>query len=325
MRLRVLVVIVLLSSLVFAQSNPLPSHTAGQQAAQSAESSNRDVQVAMKNVVYHFTDRIAAHIFQLQGHLSPAKPGAMIVFDDTSSFILAVSSAEIGIDCASLGQILNEDVFSTRDAPIKDVTVESKNNQLVIKGKLHQKGDVPFEATGTVSADPDGKIRLHAEHVKAAHLPVKGLLDLLGLDVSGLINTKKVHGIAAEKDDLIVDPEQVLPPPRIRGKVTGIRIQGNEIVQVFGALPASNFAAEESGNYMAYRDGDLRVGKVTMNDADLILIDMDPQDPFDFFLDHYKEQIVAGYTKTTPEFGLRVYARDYNKLRGRVSATAPSE
>jgi hypothetical protein len=65
---------------------------------------------------------------------------------------------------------------------------------------------------------------------------------------------------------------------------------------------------------MAYRDSNLRFGKLTMNQADLMLIDMDPQDPFDFYLDHYQEQLVAGYTKTTLEFGLRVYTRDYNKL-----------
>jgi hypothetical protein len=44
-----------------------------------------------------------------------------------------------------------------------------------------------------------------------------------------------------------------------------------------------------------------------MQDTDMVLIDMNPEDPFDFFLDHYKEQLVAGYTKTTPSFGLRVY------------------
>ena len=52
-----------------------------------------------------------------------------------------------------------------------------------------------------------------------------------------------------------------------------------------------------------------------MSDTDMILIDMDPGDPFDFNLDHYREQLVAGYTKETPSFGLRVYMRDYNKLR----------
>ncbi len=289
-------------------------------AAQTgAPSDSHVVQVEMKNIMYHFTDRIAVHIVQLRGHLTPTKPGAIVVFDDRNSFTLNLSSAEIAISCKSLAQVLNEDVFSAKDSPIKDVSIESKNNQLIIKGKLHQKGDVPFETTGTISVDEDGRIRLHADHVKAVHLPVKGLLDLLGVDLARLINTKKVHGLSAQKDDLILDPEQILPPPRIQGRVTAVRIQGNEIVQVFGALQAPNPTAKVNGNYMAYWESDLRFGKLTMNQADLILIDLDPQDPFDFNLDRYKEQLVAGYTKTTPEFGLRVYARDYNKLRNRTA------
>jgi hypothetical protein len=70
---------------------------------------------------------------------------------------------------------------------------------------------------------------------------------------------------------------------------------------------------------MAYRKNQLRFGKLTMSDTDLILIDMDPRDPFDFYLDHYKEQLVAGYTKETPSFGLRVYMCDYNKLQATKS------
>ena len=66
---------------------------------------------------------------------------------------------------------------------------------------------------------------------------------------------------------------------------------------------------------MAYRGNELRFGKLTMHDTDMVLLDMDPQDPFDFFLDHYNDQLVAGYSKTTPSFGLRVYMRDYNKLK----------
>ncbi len=144
---------------------------------------------------------------------------------------------------------------------------------------------------------------------------MKGLLDLLGVDLANLINTRKVQGVAVDKDDLILDPQLILPPPHIRGNVTAVRLQGNDIVQIFGTPQASNFAAKETGNYMAYRDSDLRFGKLIMDQADLTLLDMDPQDPFDFYLDHYTEQLVAGYTKTTPEFGLRVYTRDYNKLR----------
>jgi len=271
----------------------------------------------MKNVMYHYSEPVAVHITQLQGYLIPTKAGAAVVFDDKNSFLLVLAAAEISISCNALAQVLNENVFSAPDAPIKSLSIETENGQLIIRGKLPQKANVVFETTGTVSADSDGRIRLHADHIKAAHLPVKGMLDLFGIDLGRLIDTKKVQGIAVDKDDIILDPEKILPPPRIQGKVTAVRVQGNEIVQTFGSPQALNFAAKQRGNYMAFRHSDMQFGKLTMHDADLIMIDMDPRDSFDFYLDHYQEQLVAGYSKSTPEYGLRAYVRDYNKLRNR--------
>lgn len=275
------------------------------------------VEFAMKNVVYHYSDSVSVHIAQLQGSLTPTEPGATVFFDDKKSFTLVLASAEISISCNALAQVLNENVFSASDAPIKNLSLESKNNQLIMKGKLPQKADVPFETTGALSAEPDGRIRVRTDHIKAAHLPVKGLLDLFGIDLDSLINTKKIQGIAVEKDDLILDAQQILPAPRIQGKVTAVNMRGNEIVLTFGSPQRPNFAAKQTGNYMAFRHSDMRFGKLTMHDADLIMIDMDPRDPFDFFLDHYQDQLVAGYTKSTPQYGLRAYTRDYNKLNPR--------
>jgi hypothetical protein len=292
-----------------------------QASAQSPETPDpHAVQIAMKNVMYHYTDSIAVHILRLQGALVPVKSDSIVIFDDKHSFTLALASAEISISCNALAQVLNENVFSSSDAPIKNISIESKDNQLIIKGKLPQKADVSFETTGTLSADPDGRIRLHAGHVKAAHLPMKGLMDLLGIDFSRVIDTHKIQGIVIDKDDILLDPEKILPPPHIRGKVTAVRLQGNEIVQTFGTAQAPNFAAKQPGNYMAFRHSDMRFGKLTMHDADLIMIDLDPRDPFDFYLDHYQEQLVAGYTKSTLDFGLRVHTRDYNKLPKRPAA-----
>jgi len=281
-----------------------------------------EVHIAMKNVMYHYTGPIAVHIVQLQGELVPNKVGSIVVFDDKNSFTIAMVSAEIAISCTALAQALNEDVFSAADAPIKAVTIESKNNRLVIRGKFHQKKDVPFETIGTVSANGDGRIRLHSEHVKAAHLPVKGIMDLLGLDLARLINTNKVQGIAVDKDDLIIDPQQILPAPRIRGKVTAVRIQGNDIVQVFGSERDPHRAPKQAGNFISLRDGEVRFGKLTMRDSDIVMVDLDEQDPFDFYIDHYQQQLIAGYTKTTPELGLRVYMRDFSKLNSRSPRVA---
>ena len=66
---------------------------------------------------------------------------------------------------------------------------------------------------------------------------------------------------------------------------------------------------------MRFRKNRLQFGKLFMNDTDLTMIDMDPADPFDFFLDHYPDQIAKGYTKITSSFSLLVYTKDYDKLR----------
>ncbi len=198
----------------------------------------------MRNVIYHFSEPIAVHIIHLQGTLTPTRPGAMVVFDDKNSFILNLASAEITISCNSLAEVMNQNVFPAADAPIKNVTIASKESHLIIKGELHN-NHVRFELSGTLAPIGDGRIRFHVEQVKAEHLPVKGLLDLLGVDLANLINTRKVQGVSVDKDDLILDPQEILPPPHIRGRVTAVRLQGNDIVQVFGTPQPSNFAAKE--------------------------------------------------------------------------------
>jgi hypothetical protein len=278
------------------------------------------VHVQMHNVMYHFTDNVAVHLRNVAGALIPTTPGQAPVFDDKKSFTLEITAAEIAMEPQSLANVLNGNVFADKDAPLKDIEIRIEKGRLKVKGKLHKKGDIGFETEGQLSATPDGKIRLHADKIKALHLPVKGLMDLFGLDIADLIKTGKVRGVKAEKDDLILDPGEILPPPRISGQVTAIRLEGNNIVQIFGTPEKYSWAHVTAQNYMAYRGNRLQFGKLLMSDTDMVLIDPDPRDPFDFYLDHYKEQLVAGQTKTTPSFGLRVYMVDFNKLkqRGRI-------
>ncbi|HKT24116.1 MAG TPA: hypothetical protein VJR04_05905 [Terriglobales bacterium] len=287
-----------------------------------AADQSHTVDVQMHNVMYHFTDSIAVHIRSLNGRLVPVK-GDLPIFDNKDSFKIQIDSAAIAITPDSLANVLNSYIFRGQDAPLKNISIRIDSaDHLKVKGKLHSKGDVPFETDGTLSATADGKILLHAEKIKALHLPVKGLMDLLGIDLADLIKTGKVRGIEIQKDDLVLDPEKLLPPPHVLGRVTAVQVHAGQIVQIFGDVTKTPDWRISAPNYMAYRQNQLRFGKLTMSDTDLVLIDMDAKDPFDFYLDHYKEQLVAGYTKETPSFGLRVYMRDYNKLhRGKSNST----
>jgi len=78
---------------------------------------------------------------------------------------------------------------------------------------------------------------------------------------------------------------------------------------------------------MYYRGGILRFGKLTMVRTDLLLLDADQKDVFDFSPERYNAQLVAGYSKNTPAQGLIVYMPAFADLpparprRARASGT----
>jgi hypothetical protein len=67
-------------------------------------------------------------------------------------------------------------------------------------------------------------------------------------------------------------------------------------------------------NYLYFSGSVPRFSKLTMNGADLMLVDQDPKNPFDFFPREYLKQLVAGYSKTTSSGGLIAYLPDYAKV-----------
>jgi hypothetical protein len=89
------------------------------------------------------------------------------------------------------------------------------------------------------------------------------------------------------------------------------------MVQIFAptrahvALLAPDSAAT---NYMYFRNGTLQFGKLFMVHADMQVIDLSPEDAFDFDIGHYHEQLVAGYHRTTPNDGLLVFMPDLSKM-----------
>jgi hypothetical protein len=294
-------------------ASPQPEQAVAQPPEIQGPAKAQTTQVEMVNVNLRLDPVLILRIRHLEGQFLPTRKGRPPTFDDKLSYLVAIDSAEIGVSMASMSHAMNTYVFGEPDAPLKNLTLSAEGGEIKQTGTLQKGPGIPFEMVGTMSATPEGKIRIHASKVKAAHLPVGGLLKLFGLDMAKLINTKNTRGITVDEDDLILDPTLMLPPPRMRGRITAVRIEGDEIIQTFGSGKREPAPSPHS-NYMAYRGGVLRFGKLTMNDTDMRLIDADPTDPFDFFPDHYNEHLVAGYSKITAAGGLLVYMPDYGKI-----------
>jgi hypothetical protein len=318
LRVSLLVVTILLAS---CTSRPTPTTVQAKQPEQLAESppepqhaSAGATQVEMVNVNIRLDPELILRIRRLSGKLVPTKKGQTPSFDDKLSYTIDVDSAEIGVSTASMTHMMNTYVFGEPDAPLKNLKLSIENGQIKQEGTIRKGPGIPFETIGDMSVTPDGKIRIHTTKTKAAHVPVKGLMKLFGVDMAELINTKHTRGIFVDDNDIILDASQALPPPKMRGRITSVRIEGDEIVQTFGTAKPAVAAKGPPSNYMWYRGGVLKFGRLTMTDTDMRLVDADSSDPFDFSPDHYNDHLVAGYSKTTASGGLIVYMPDYPKI-----------
>jgi hypothetical protein len=305
---------------------PTPANpTAPTPSAAATQETIQGVNAEMRNVLFHLTPVAAARLVVLSGEVWPTGKHEMVVFDDKTSFEVRVTNGTVSISPEALTDIMNNYVFRKSDAPLKDLQVSIDNGRLIIKGKLHTKGDIPFATAGTLNVTDEGRIRVHTEKISALKVPVKGLMGLFGVELANVVNTSKIPGIDTDKNDLLMDLGTLLPPPHIKGKLTGVRVEKNAIVTTFGDGGRSLPPPKETGSFMAFSGSKVQFGSLVMDPADLTVLDVDPKNTLEWDQDHYKEQLVAGYSRITPNFGLRAYAKDYSRLGKGGAVKVPGE
>jgi len=307
----------------------LTSHLDAQSRPDAASPDTAATFIEMRNVNFHVGGDVVLRIRSLHG-LMRGRDG-VVNFDDGTSFTTWVNTAEVGLSAEDLSRLFNNHVFAYRGAPLRKIRVELRDGQLTQSGILHKGVDIPFKIRSVVSVTPDGRIRLHPVDTDILGVDGDKLMNALGLTMQKMVDVSKAVGVTIENNDFLIDPIRILPPPKIRGRLIAVRVENGELVQQIGPEPgtggaggAAQFASApprlappdtSAKNYMYYRGGRLHFGrKLLMEDADMQVIDGDPTTPFDFNLDRYMVQLVAGYSRTLPNGGLWVLMPDANRV-----------
>jgi hypothetical protein len=270
----------------------------------------------MHNVHFHVDQTIALDIETLRGEMFDRTEGKPLNFDDKRSFIVKIHDGRIGLTAASLTDLLNHYVFSYEGTPLRDLRVEVHERRMVLHGIMHKVLDIPFEMSSDVTVEDDGWMRIHPIDMRICDLNGKALMKAFGITLDEILK-KLPKGVRVEKNDMLIDPLEILPPPTIQGQLTDIELHENQLLQIFSSNTSiepmpSPFPQEK--NWMLYRGGTLRMGKLFMVRADMFVADTDPSDPFDFFVDFYNAELTEGFTRNLPNYGLEVFMRDYEDV-----------
>lgn len=281
---------------------------------------NVPTDVTMRNVDFHVGKDVVLRIRRLRGQMHGRN--GVVDFDDISSYEVTVSSAEVGLTGEDLGNLLNHHVFAYQDAPLSGLRVQVTRDGLRQTGVLHKGVDIPFDMTSSVSLTPDGRIQLHARRVSIFGVNGLVLMHALDLSLEKMIDLSRARGITVKGNDLYLEPLVLLPPPRIQGRISAVRIDGDQLVQTFGNPTDSTALTApmdpQARNFMLYRGGVLHFTKLWMEDAEMLVVDADPRTAFDFDNPNYRRQLVAGHSRTLPDMGLEVWMPDAASLGDRT-------
>jgi hypothetical protein len=279
------------------------------------DATRQPVEVEMHNVDLHLQAGVTLHVRDLRGTFEPTPKREVPYLDDVKSYTVSVSSGVVAIDLASLNTLMTLTLADDNSNVDKlKISVDDKGD-LRQKGVIDKAVNIPFNVKAGIEATPDGKLRVFTKSVKGFGMPMKPLMKMFSIEMDDLLKVKPGRGVVVRDNDLILDPSLLLPAPAMRGTITNARIEGNAIVQTFGNGVVSHLSPPPvATNYIYWRGGSLSFGKLTMTATDLELVDMDPKDAFDFSVEHWNDQLVAGYSKTTSARGLKAHIPDYNDL-----------
>lgn len=273
----------------------------------------------MRNVDLHINPKSAMHVRSLRGQVLTT-PGTIAWLDKPTSFRVRATSGVVALDGDAITALLNEIAFNYPGAPIKNLRVTIENGSVVQRGTLYKGVPIPFQMWSVPVLQPDGRLKLHPDRMKIFGVNGNTMMRALGLHLDKMMDLSKARGVSVKVDDIYLDPLQIIPPPTVEGRLTSVRVEGALLIQEFARTADDSifgtFVKPDSGsrNFIYFRGGALRIGKLTMADTDLLIHDSDENDPFDLYFIDYNRQLVAGHTSNLMNYGLRTWMVDYGKL-----------
>ena len=269
------------------------------------------------NLRLHQGPNFRIYVPWLRGQLVPARKGVAPSFDDTESFYLNVTN---GVVRANIGDVCNYLNATSHNTPLTDIQIAGSGNKVKITAKLHKVVTFPVELNGILQPVSGNRLEMHINKISVLKLPFKWLLGDLHLSLASFMKSGTVPGIEVSGNDIFFEPSVLLPAPHIRGTLSSVTFAGPDLQVIYGDTTKDVQRVDQWRNFLRLHDGAINFGKLTMNNVDLIMIDISQDAWFDLDLANYQAQLVNGYTRMTPQAGLQIFMPNVSTLQAKPAA-----
>ena len=203
------------------------------------------------------------------------------------SYVMQISDATVSMDMASLQNLMNRFALRLRRSAAQERSRHERRRTAQDEGHAPQGRGRAVLDQGDTRATPDGRHAAARRLDEGSRHPGEGTAGLFGLEARRSRETEEQARSRGPGKRHRHRSGQILPPPEMRGRIVRIELRGDRLSQMFGdqaasPRPGSKLPDPSQRNYIYFGGGDIRFGKLTMHDADLQLIDSDPEDPFEF-------------------------------------------
>ncbi|HEY1802122.1 MAG TPA: hypothetical protein VGG46_14425, partial [Terriglobales bacterium] len=308
----------LLCILIFAPMGVLVPAASGAKSHSHANSHppahDRDIHIHMQSVLFRVMKDVVLQVDSLDGVIAPVRKNEVVSLDDKNSFLLKVQKATTSISSTDLAALANDFILPRAKTPLKNLSLTFNPDQSIqVKGDFHKLVDVPFSGTASLQVTSNGDMRMHLANLTVAGVIHQDVLNFLGIKVSTVAKPKRKQSFKIVGNDIIFPIDQMFPPPHVSGELHDINISGNKLNLIFGTdkqEPDKNHSAAEkpsvtTRSYIYFRRGTMKFALLTMSPVDLELVPLKPDKDkmFEFSIDQYYQQLVAGYSKSLPNKG----------------------
>ena len=283
----------------------------------------------LRHVDFRFDGGVGFVIDQLALRMVPRQAGDPVWLDDVSSYTLQPESGNVRVTAESMAALFNTVVFArgpNSDPPLRNFSFTLDDGTLDMRAEMRRRGAwVPIELRGPLVLRDAQTLVFRPNVVKVRGQDASALMGAAHIELADLLPVS-TPAVQLAGSEIVMQVPKLFPPPALDLKLSAIRVTRDGLFMQIGdgnpQMPPLANASDAQRPYILFRGGDIRFMRSMPMNARIDIVVADPAKPFVFNLYRYRDQLVAGSLRFSPDGGIRVLMPSFDTLTAKAAKPA---